>query len=324
MSLTAAVSGFKQQIWSWLEGRLAPGTQVRYLRARQGFAEWQAQLGIRGEPLVPEHLDVLLAKYVLDTKEDQDTVVSRQQCVDLVASTQRRAGHPCKLAQQILKAWSKEVPPVQAEAIPAPLAFAMVTTLAMVMKEPQAAVLVLLAFTGCLRIGEALSLRVQDVFLPRPGSGECQAVLILRATKRSFDQRVVLENHRVVAALKQYHELFAPRGRDLMFAGITYSKFVRIFKKALAILQVPPGEWRTHSLRRGSATAMMEQGHSFEYVRLYGRWASESSCREYIRLGQSALTRISGRIPQERWALYGVLGSAVDRAFSLSASGVVG
>ena len=324
MSLTAAVSGFKMQIWNWLEGRLAVGTQVRYQRARQDFALWQTRLGIEAGPLAPEHLDVLLAKYVLETKEDFDTAVSRQQCVDLVASTQRRAGHPCRLASQILKAWSKEMPPVQAEAMPASLAFAMVTTLTLVLEEPRAGVLLLLAFTGCLRIGEALGLRTQDVFLPRPGSGDHRGVVILRATKRSFDQRVVLENRRVVNALVQYQKWFAPSDRNALFAQMTYSKFVRLFKKALLVLRVPPGEWRTHSLRRGSATAMMEQGYSFESVRLFGRWASESSCREYIRLGQSALTRINGRILPEQWALYEILGSAVDRAFGLAASGVVG
>ena len=275
-------------------------------------------------PMAPELLDVLLAKYVLGTKEDYDTAVSRQQCVDLVASALRRAGHPCRLAQQALKAGSKETPPVQAEAMAAPLAFAMVTTLALVFNEPQAGALVLLAFSGCLRIGEALDLHTQNVILPRPGSGDHQGVLILRATKRNFDQRVVLEYRRVVIALLQYHKLFAPSDRSALFAQMTYSKFVRLFKKALLVLRVPQGEWRTHRLRRGSATAMMEQRYSFEFVRLFGRWASENSCREYIRLGQSALTRISSRISPEQWALYEILGSAVDRAFSLSASGVVG
>jgi integrase len=322
MSLTTAVSSFKLQIWTWLEGRLAAGTQVRYQRARDDFALWQTRLGIGAAPLAPDQLDVLLAKYVLDIKEDCDTVVSRQQCIDLVASTQRRAGHPCRLAQQILKAWQKEVPPVQAEAMPAALAFAMVTTLSLVFKEQQAAVLVLLAFAGCLRIGEALGLRSQDVFLPRPGSADQRGVVILRATKRSFDQRVVIGNRRVVSALVQYQKFFAPPERDAMFAGMTYNKFARLFKKALVVLRVPAGEWRTHSLRRGAATALMEQGYSFEYVRLFGRWASEGSCREYIRLGQSALTRISGRISQEQWPLYETLGSAVDRAFSLAANEV--
>ena len=42
------------------------------------------------------------------------------------------------------------------------------------------------------------------------------------------------------------------------------------------------------------------------------------------RPGQSALTRISGRISPELWALYEILGSAEDRACGLAASGVVG
>ena len=181
-----------------------------------------------------------------------------------------------------------------------------------------------MAFTGCLRIGEALNPRTQDVFLPRPGSGDHRGVLILRTTRKSFDQCVVLGNRRVVNALMQYQKLFAPTDRDALFADMTYSKYVRLFKKALLVLRVPQGEWRTHSLRRRSATAMMEQGYSFEFVRIFGRWASESSCREYIRLGQSRLTRISGRITPELWALYAILGSAVDRAFGLAASGLVG
>ena len=42
-----------------------------------------------------------------------------------------------------------------------------------------------------------------------------------------------------------------------MFAGMTYSKFVRLFKKALLVLRIPPGEWRIHGLRLGLAAAMM-------------------------------------------------------------------
>ena len=287
--LAAAFSGFGQRIWNWLEGRRAATTHRRYPRARDNFALWQAQLGFEAKAMAPEHLDVMLAKFVLEADDDFDTSVSRQHCIDLVASTQQRAGHPCRLAQQFLKAWGKVAPPVQAEAMPASLAFAMVTTLTLVLKEPRAGVLVLLAFTGCLNIGEALNLRTQDVFLPRPGSGNHRGVLILRTTKKNSDQRVVLENRRVVNALLQYQKMFAPTDQDALFADMTYSKFVRLFKKALLVLRVPQGKWTTHCLRRGSATAMMEHGYSFEFVRVFGRWASESSCRECIRLGAFGL-----------------------------------
>ena len=80
MSLTVAVSGFRQQIWIWLEGQ----------RARQDFALWQAQLGIEAMPSAPEHLDVLFAKNGQETTEDFDTAVPRQQSVDRVDATQQR------------------------------------------------------------------------------------------------------------------------------------------------------------------------------------------------------------------------------------------
>jgi hypothetical protein len=230
MSLTTAVSSFKKEIWKLLEGQLAAAT--RYQRARGDFALWQTRLGIETAPLAPDQLDVLLAKYVLDTKEECDSVVSRQQSIALVACTRRRADLPCWLAQRILE---------------------MVTMLSLMFKEQQAGILVLLYLAGCLRIGVALGLRAQDVFLPRPGSADRRGLLILRATERSFDR----------------------------------------------------------------------QGYSCEYLGLFGRWASGCSCREYIRFGQSALARISGRISQKQ-TVYETLGSAGDRAFGLAANGVVG
>ena len=78
-------------------------------------------------------------------------------------------------------------------------------------------------------------------------------------------------------------------------------------------------------MRRGAATSLMQLGWSFDDVKLYGRWASDSSAREYIRLGQSALARMSRHFSDEQLRLFDVLASGIAVAFEgLAASGHVG
>ena len=56
---------------------------------------------------------------------------------------------------------------------------------------------------------------------------------------------------------------------------------------------------------------MMELGFDFNEARLYGRWSSESSAREYIRLGQTAAARMRQQIPERIWSRLERLASAV-------------
>eukprot|EP00974_Lingulodinium_polyedra_P002408 224554-Lingulodinium_polyedra.AAC.1 len=58
--------------------------------------------------------------------------------------------------------WAKLEPPQQATCMPAEAAFASVVVLATVFGRPFEAVHVLLAFCGCLRIGESLALMGED------------------------------------------------------------------------------------------------------------------------------------------------------------------
>ena len=325
MSITETVAQLRAQVWDWLEGRLTSGTQVRYRRARTAFDEWLALRGIALENLAPTEVDPFLARYVLDTKEDEDSVLTKQGCVDLMATLGKRLGHPMRLCQQVLRAWSKEEPPRQAEAMPSAVAYAMVTTMAIVLKEPFIAIHVLLAYSACLRIGESLNLKMVDVVLPRARDPWMRAVLILRSTKRGFDQKVVLSNPETVRALMDFIRYFrkGADGEELL-AAVSYSRFARAFRRTIALLELPAGEWRSHSLRRGAATPVVEAGQSFESVRQYGRWAAESSAREYIRLGQSAMMRMGRRISVERWRLYDILAAGAGRSFCLAANGLAG
>ena len=319
------MDAFRVSIWDWLEAKLQKGTLRRYTLARNSFEKWGLHLGIKTQSLEGDDLDVTLARFILDTKEDEDAPLTKQGCIDCVAAVQRRKGRTFRLANLVLKAWNKEQPPKQAEAMPAMIAYAMVTVMAVVLNEPIAALHTLLAFTGCLRIGESLGLKFDDVVLPRPFQGEHRLILILNQTKTSFDQRVVITNALVIKAVLEFLLYFA-RGKKKSdpVAPITYSRYARIFRTAVDVLGLPGSAWRTHSLRRGAATSLIDRGMPFEDVRLYGRWSSDSSAREYIRLGQMAMLRVTKNIPEKQWKKYVALAGGVDRSFSLAAKGRTG
>lgn len=61
----------------------------------------------------------------------------------------------------------------------------------------------------------------------------------------------------------------------------------------------------------------MERGWAFEDVGIYWRWASESSAREYIRLGQTAWSRLHSSIPLEVRQRCDILASGCAEDFDI-------
>lgn len=59
----------------------------------------------------------------------------------------------------------------------------------------------------------------------------------------------------------------------------------------------------------------MEMGWPVSDVKPYGRWASESSARENIRLGEIALSRLQNAMPPEVWRRCEVLTGGCAEAF---------
>ena len=315
MSSQALIADYRRYLWSWIESHLSVGVQRRYVRSRSEFACWCNALGVDLSQIGAADLDVLVARFVLHMKEEDDSPLTRQGCLDLLSSLQKRVGQPLRNSLQVLRLWSREDPPQQAEAMPSVIAFAMVTVLHLVVQSPAAAFHTLLAFCGCLRIGESLNLRRCDIVLPRSRHHVQLVVLILRATKRSFDQRVVIAHPTAVQMICDFLALHGPDDVLELAAAMSYGRFARAFKRAVQALQLPGPNWRSHSLRRGSATSLMEAGMRFEEVRLFGRWASETSAREYIRLGQTALARLQHRFSAEQWRRFEVLAGASATVF---------
>lgn len=130
---------------------------MRYAQARHDFEPWGCMQSADWHVLSQDDVDVIVARLILFVKEESDGVKTRQGCLDLLATIQRRASTKLKLTHVVMRSWQREVLPLQAEAMPAAAAFAAAKVVSCMLGAPKAAVHVVLAFASCLRIGEYLS-----------------------------------------------------------------------------------------------------------------------------------------------------------------------
>ena len=72
---------------------------------------------------------------------------------------------------------------------------------------------------------------------------------------------------------------------------MTYYRVRRCLGLASKALGYGEDTFRTHSCRRGGASAIALKGISLQDITHFGRWASESSCREYVKKGEVLLLK---------------------------------
>ena len=90
-----------------------------------------------------------------------------------------------------------------------------------------------------------------------------------------------------------------PKAKDEKVFPLTYPRFRHLFLLAISTLMLPVGIWRTHSLRRGGATQLLQDTRSPEYCAVVGRWANLNSCRKYLRAGEALTARLLAMMSAE-------------------------
>ena len=300
--ITALLKLARFRISAYLQPRLRLGTQKRYEHALDEFDAWCSSASLQWDDITFDDQDQLLAYHCLEDLFEADGG-GWQKGADLVAALQKcYPGYKYRLSSKVLQQRKDEHPGSQATPLPAEAVFAVVVLLCY-LGFPNEAMLIMMSFCGLLRIGEALTLTNRQVILPRTADEMMVCILLLARSKRGFDEKIVLSCKEVVTCLLKFRARF-PGAPDDLFAPSSYFKTRRALLLALAVLNlVPPGTdvWRTHSLRRGGATALFELGVPFGSIQLYGRWASDKSCREYIRRGSTLLARLRSDTTVETW-----------------------
>ena len=194
-------------------------------------------------------------------------------------------------ASAVLAAWRHGIPPKQAPACAAVVARAL-ATLALLLAQPGVAFVITVCFFGLLRVSEGLSLTVKDVhFL---GS---VCIITLSRSKRGVNEKVTIHNAEAIAWLQHYVKSLLPKSGKCKgaysdtLAGTSYSKFRYWLVKLQSLLGISALALTSHSFRRGGASTLLADGWSMANIAIMGRWASESSCRLYVRQGEMFLVK---------------------------------
>jgi integrase len=128
---------------------------------------------------------------------------------------------------------------------------------------------VLLCFSLCLRIGEALHIRSNHITFAAVLS---HFVLLLPTTKTGQHRHVVCQNPCVCQLVTAFIDKHQLSGEDRLCAT-TYSTFRTWFNRGVATLGGADFNFRSHSSRRGGATMLFMCNVSVENIAVFGRWA---------------------------------------------------
>lgn len=269
-------------------------TQERYEGALKLFQEWASARDVDLTTCDPDNMDLAAADYILDLYEEPDAGITKAYYI-IAALKRRWPGLRMPACGKVIAAWRSQSPPVQALALPREAVHAFFT-LAWASRQHDLALCVLTCFCGLLRIGEALKLTVEQVLFDSHDGRT--VVLMLGDTKRGVDERVVLRSPLLVSA---FRSLFKGRSSTDKAFKLSYFAVRRDFVRFFSVLGMPALGLRTHGLRRGGATELVNQGIPLPNVLEFGRWHSESSAKEYIRRGQACVVRIKAAADAQRW-----------------------
>ena len=292
------MSGPSARLRTFLLSQVSESTRGKYAAALGDFAQWSRLLQVVWSSLPEEPLDFLLADYILDGR---DAGASLQAYANAVAAVHKHFGHRRRFtaAHKTLEAWRRELPVNQAPPMPADVAFASVSILQLC-GHLHAAMVVLLCFCGLLRINEALQLCREDVILTRLPDGSQACILLLRKSKRGVadSEKVVLADRRVIRYIEVY--LRATPGRPhAKLCAISYMAIQKHLLRLSKFFGFERTTFRSHSLRRGGATALSMQGLSLHEIMAIGRWAAEKSARLYIAKAEVLILRFrDSRLPE--------------------------
>jgi integrase len=190
-----------------------------------------------------------------------------------------------KVSHKVFALMRKKVPPKGAW----PLTRRLVEGVAggfVALGAPRGGLGVMFAFSTLLRVGELLKVGWEHLYLP--DDLNTFGTVYLSATKAGESQWVPITDLALIRLLRSLKaELGNPTTGPVF--PLTYDAFRRLFRSALTLCRLSLEYFRTHSLRRGGATLLLQETRSVEEVMLVGRWRSLSSARLYLRQGEALL-----------------------------------
>lgn len=261
-------------------------------------------MGVRIDSARDEEVDWLVADYFMEQVDDGPFSMGSALAL-LGALRHRNPRRFLPVAGSIVAEWRKDRPPEQAVALPAEVVYAGFVVLWSANRRAVATVM-LVAFCGLLRVGEALGLRRQMIIF-QPPERPSSAILLLGKAKRGHDDQVELRNPVVIRALQCAVLTWSNSPNDLLF-DVSYSTFSRYLMRTVEVLGLDASRVRSHSLRRGGATELYHAGLDLDSIIVFGRWASDRSARLYIKAAEPTLLRSRSALTGAQWRVVVMLG----------------
>ena len=158
------------------------------------------------------------------------------------------------------------------------------------------ALCVWLTFHCYLRAGEAVSISMDDIFIPPEGDQrQYRSGIRLPKTKTGLNQSVKVLDPYLRAALRNHMASRPTGGRLFDFSQWSLAYHVRAILNEFGLQDhfVP-----LHSLRHGGATLDYMKGTmSFEDIQVRGRWHHPDTCKRYLQVGSSLMHAL--RLPSQ-------------------------
>ena len=207
-------------------------------------------------------------------------------------------------AWDLAYAWVADEPATHHPAMPLTVVLAF-SALALLWGWPREAALLLLTWSGILRIGETLAARRRDLILPRDGApGTKHALLQVYLPKTrgtaARHQSARIDPADVVQLLDAVFRYLEPEQKLWTGSPGTLRRRFGDLQKALGLPTMRSGNvvpYDMASLRGGGATFLLQRFEDAELVRRRGRWLSGRIMECYLQ--EIAVTTFAERMPAE-------------------------
>ena len=190
------------------------------------------------------------------------------------------------VARQFFSNWKSIHVPRQAVPLPASIALAL-AGVALEVKEPNLALVLLVGFTAFLRTGEMVNLRFTQMQVNELNG---QIILALPASKTSKNKmESVAVTDPLLASLAAHA---AAKAQQDSLLSLTANQFRRQLSLLLGVLQLEDSNFTGYSIRRGGASHAFATGQHFDQLLVTGRWQSVKTARQYLDSGRAALVQL--------------------------------
>ena len=239
----------------------------------------------------PERIDERLSEYIESLWSDGEPKSYANYVVAAVQYFAPECKRKLTKSWKLVSTWNKIELPARVVPISAEILLA-IAGLFMKWQWQKLGLMLVVAYSTFLRTGEIFRIRRENVVF---GAGDQPAVKFLQDTKTAQRKQILWEKVLVKEplAVDCLRALCLSCSSPQLLVQDSIFQFRRLWKQAVAELQLSQWKILPYSIRRGGATSAYKRGMSFEELMQQGRWSNVATARIYLDEGLQELQNFS-------------------------------